>query len=368
MTTVTTVETWRCVVPLPKPVLLGNRVIPTREYQVLRLKLNDGTIGTAVGYTRGLPMTDLVGSIARLYRETDVSDPAATTHKVLSILSQTARTLARAVALFDIAMWDAAARGRGMPLWALLGSNRPRPSLVAVCGYYSESRTNEDIAAEVAMAVARGHRSVKLIAPPPQRGNIHDYFAVVRSAIPSWVSHSMDFYNRYANFEAASADLLELDDGQLEFIEDPFPPGSWHEYARASELILTPFAAGEDALDAREWKDLVEFGGVRILRVDATASGGVSAVVDAVADLRPRPRVYPHVFAALHAQLGAVGRVESVEVIAKESGTDPLAKLGPCELTVDAEGRAVVPEGTLGAGLDFDWQAVAHYADRYEQW
>ena len=368
MPTIAAVETWRCVLPLPRPVRLGRRVIPDREYQVLRLELDDGSVGAAVGYTRGLPLTELVGAVVPLYLGVDATDPAVATRTARAALSQTERTVIRAMSLLDIAMWDATARARRVPLWAMFGSEEPRPAFVAVCGYYPESRSNAEIAAELKAAVDRGHRAVKLICPPPERGSLADYLDAMRAAVPDHVSLSMDFYSRYTDFDAAEDDLRRLDDAGLEFIEDPFPPGSWRDYARASELLRTPLAAGEDAVDGREWGDLVELGGVGVLRVDATASGGITAVLDAAAGLPAETRVYPHVFAALHAQLAIVARVDTVEVISAESGTDPLALLGPGDIQVDPEGRAALPANVLGTGWEFDWAAVAHYAEGHERW
>ena len=119
-------------------------------------------------------------------------------------------------------------------------------------------------------------------------------------------------------------------------------------------------------MDSAEWNDLVELGGVDVVRVDATVGGGVSSILPLLGG-GSGPRMIPHVFGQLHGHLSATGDVSRIEVITPESGAEPLSILGPLDVSVDSDGRLLPSSGT-GIGWDFDWDAVEHYAVRKARW
>jgi L-alanine-DL-glutamate epimerase-like enolase superfamily enzyme len=153
-----------------------------------------------------------------------------------------------------------------------------------------------------------------------------------------------------------------LDEIDLAFIEDPFTPQQWRLTQELQALIRTPLAVGEDVVDLQEYRDLLE--GVTVLRVDATASGGVTGAVAAteMAAIAGRS-VIPHVFTSLHGQLGGWSpAISFVETILPASGADPIDRLlarGPT--IVDG---SLVLEDEPGNGLWIDWEAVTASASQ----
>jgi L-alanine-DL-glutamate epimerase-like enolase superfamily enzyme len=351
--------TWECELPLEHPIHLGYRIIRSRAYQLLTVSLDSGATGTAIGYTRGLPLTQLVGVAMPWYLEQDVDDLPLLTRRFWSAHSQIEPALVRGMSLIDVALWNARAAEDGTRLGALLGSASIRPPVLAVCGYHAERRTREDLLDEVLAAREAGHRAVKIIAPTLEASGLAEWLSVVREAVPE-LAVSVDLYNGFADADAGRATLAAIDDLGLDFIEDPFRPGRWRDYADVTGDAKTPYAAGEDVVGLRDWRDLIELGGIQVVRVDATASGGVSSVLDIIELARGAGvRVFPHVFHELHAEFAASGAVDLVESIAPTAGVEPLSILGPASAHLDKDGRLVSGSGAVWA--DLDWQAVERY-------
>ncbi len=68
----------------------------------------------------------------------------------------------RAMSAVDIAMWDAAGKTIGVPLYRLLGGARQRVPAYLAGGYYVEGKTLDDLAAEMRQKVGLGARYVKI--------------------------------------------------------------------------------------------------------------------------------------------------------------------------------------------------------------
>src|SRR5690348_13888597 len=114
-------------------------------------------------------------------------------------------------------------------------------------------------------------------------------------------------------------------DGQL--TTNPFRVRSWRLMAELQQRIRTPLAAGEDAGGMEGFRDLLD--AVTILRIYATASGGVTEVMTTVNMAAGLGRsVIPHVYAPLHSQLaGSAPNLPLVEIIPSDVGTDPIDRL-----------------------------------------
>jgi L-alanine-DL-glutamate epimerase-like enolase superfamily enzyme len=100
-----------------------------------------------------------------------------------------------------------------------------------------------------------------------------------------------------------------------------------------------------------------------VLRVDATASGGFAAALDAavVAAARGR-RVMTHAFPDLHAHLAGATPIDTVEMIPDESGVNPIGQLLQRRQRIEA-GELVLSDEP-GHGAPLDWNLVARHAKR----
>jgi len=311
-------------VPLERPIRLGRTEIHEREYVVLRLRGEDGFDGAAIGYTRGLPVAEALAG-------------AAPEH-------------VRASSLIEIAQWDLEAKRAGLPLWRLLGGTEPRVPILAVGGYFLEERPVADVEDELRALVAAGFRHVKVHAHAPE------LVERLRRAVGDGAAFSIDLHMRYSELEEALRECRPLDGLGLGFIEDPFPPDRPDLTAALAAELDTPVAAGEDAAGQEALIALAR--AADVLRVDATASGGIAAVLAAAAEA-PSPAI-THAFVELHAQVaGGTAAISMAETIPYASGANPVDLLLASTQRIE-DGMLVLSEEP-GNGLVFDWDAVGRH-------
>jgi L-alanine-DL-glutamate epimerase-like enolase superfamily enzyme len=342
-------------VPLERPVALRGTTIVDREYVVLRLRTDAGLEGAAIGYTRGLPVTRILNDLAPALLGADALGRVGIVARLeQGTASMPSSAAVRAVSLVDVALWDVAARHAGLPLWRLLGGSKPRVPVLAVGGYFSDQRTIEDVETELCGLAGRGFRHLKVHAHEPE------LVARLRAAVPDGVDFSVDADMRWRDLDDAVAACRRLDGLGLAFIEDPFPPDLPQLTRALADAIETPIAAGEDAAGRDA---LVELGSAAdVLRVDATASGGIDAIVAAAGSAGAEGKtVITHAFVELHGQVaGGVQSISLAETIPYESGANPVDRL--LAETQPIDDGALVLSDRPGHGLAFDWDAVARFA------
>jgi L-alanine-DL-glutamate epimerase-like enolase superfamily enzyme len=313
-------------IPLDRPITLRSTTIREREYVVLRLRTESGLEGAAIGYTRGYPVA---AQVAQLLGGGEGS--------------------VRAASLVDVAQWDLRAKREGVPLWRLLGGAKPRVPVLAVAGYFIEQRGVDDVVAELQAREAEGFRHLKVHADDPE------LIARLRAAVG--VEFSVDLGMPWRDLDSALAVCRRLDGLGLAFLEDPFPP-DLPELTRAiADELETPVAAGEDAAGRDALVALAQ--AADVLRVDATSSGGIDAVLAATEAAGGKP-VMTHAFVELHAQVaGGVAAIAETETIPYATGANPVDVL--LAETQRVEDGEVLCSERPGNGLVFDWDAVARY-------
>ena len=346
-----------CPIDMPHPVRLGNVLYPTRDYIVVRIRTDAGIEGVAIGYTRGTPVA---GALQTLGRDLLTRD-ALMIRAIVTDLKRShipgAGAFIRALSLIDIALWDIVCKFAGLPLYQLLGGYRNRVPLLAVAGYFKEHRTEEDIHDEVAQLAADGFRLVKMVLPASDSRDDEEYLTRLRAAIDPRVDLAVDAHSAWTTLDEAVAACRRLDDLGLAFIEDPFSPQSWRLTAELQRHIRTPVVMGEDVAGIEAYRDALA--AVSILRVDATASGGLTDVLTAIQTAAAMGRsAIPHVFAALHAHLAAAfPSVPYAEVILAHTGADPIERLLQSAPVI--KGGQMLLDDRPGNGIDLDWAAVS---------
>jgi L-alanine-DL-glutamate epimerase-like enolase superfamily enzyme len=343
------VDIVRTALPIDRPVRIGRTAYREREYVALRLRTADGTEGHAIGYTRGLPLDAMASGLAEGVLGCRVSRRAAILAGLVAAHQNAAASLGRALSLFDIALWDALARGAGLPLWRLLGGARARVPVMVVAGYHAAERGPDAVVAEVRALVDAGFRHVKLHTADVA------LVARARAALGEEARLGVDVGMAWRSLPAALVAARPLDELDLAFIEDPFPPERWRLTGELRARLRTPLAAGEDAAGAALLTELA--GVVDVLRIDATASGGFGAVLEAASVASARgAAVMTHAFPDLHAHLAGAPAVGMVEMIPDAAGVNPVGHLLAQRQTVEA-GELWLSEEP-GHGAPLDWPAV----------
>jgi L-alanine-DL-glutamate epimerase-like enolase superfamily enzyme len=345
-----------CPVDMPYPVRLGRVLYATRDYIALRIRTDAGIEGVAIGYTRGTPVAGALQELARDVLGRDALMVRAIVTDLKRSHIPGASALIRALSLIDVGLWDIVCKVAGLPLYRVLGGYRNDVPVLVVGGYFKDRRTVEDIEEEVAQLARAGYHIIKVVLPASDARDDQIYLTRLREAIDPRVDLAVDAHSAWTTLDEAIAACRRIDELGLAFIEDPFAPQSWRLTSELQHHIRTPIAMGEDVSGVDAYRDVLD--AVSILRVDATASGGLTDVITAVQTAAALGRsAIPHVFASLHAQLaGAFPNVPYAEIIPAEAGADPIGRLMRSEPTIK-DGHMFLDDRP-GNGIDLDWDAV----------
>lgn len=351
---------WLCALPLPQPLNLGAISYRTRDYVVLELTSAADLVGYAMGYTRFTPLLEAAKTVCA-HLAGQPADPAAIQASLAKCLAPGWSAFARAASLVDIALWDITAQRRGLPLAALLGANAPVTPLMAVAGYFSDTRSVAEVVAETQRFVDDGYTTLKLILQGKDRDADYRLLDAVRAAHPGDIAIAVDFHGAFGSVDDAMAYCTELPARGVRFVEDPFPSRDWHDVADFTRRSTTPVASGEDLVSLTGLADLLD-SGIAYLRLDVTATGGYTTGIAALrATEKHHAQLAPHVWPHFHAPLAAASTaMATLEVIPDYVGADPLWTL-LSEPAPIYNGTWRTPERP-GLGLPLDLDAVSFHA------
>jgi L-alanine-DL-glutamate epimerase-like enolase superfamily enzyme len=351
---VTKAEIAECRLPLKKEIRLGSVRVRSRDLVALRLTTEAGTVGEALGYTRGTPLFETTERIARAAIKSDVHMRRETLESFLAAHVNGRPVFHRAASLLDIALWDLAAKAAQLPLHQLLGAVRTHTPTMAVAGYYMRERGIADVKREVEGLIDQGAACVKLMLD----GTDEPFDTACLSEIAPVASGrlAVDAHWSWDSVDQAAQYLRQIDHLGLCFIEDPFGAHRFDLLPKLKARLSTPIAVGEDVPETSTLASIARQ--FDLLRLDVTTCGGISAAISVlgVAALEGC-RVLPHIFPGLHAQLaGAFSAIRLVEYIPSETGADPTHTL--------LARQPMVNDGILqidqepGAGLALNWDKV----------
>lgn len=321
------VEADLCRLELPTPVRLGRIVYRTRDYVVVRITRSDGVTGRAIGYTRQTPVLESLRVICESAADMDADRPEAVHEGIRRHFLPGWPALLRAASLLDIALWDAHARARSQPLHRLLGADTDSVPFMTVAGYFSDVRSRRELVEEALEFAEAGSMTMKLILTGADEASDRDLADAMAAALPSDVPLAIDFHAHFTDASSAATYCRTLADLAPRFIEDPFVGNEWRLYAELGADLSLPLATGEDAIGMSAFQDVLPH--IDFLRLDATASGGISTALKAIdAAAAAGVHVVPHVFPYVHSVLCAsFPQVANIETIPASVGADPMNKL-----------------------------------------
>lgn len=346
------ISAWRCPIAMPYPVRLGAMRYPTREYVALEIETADGRVGSALGYTRGTPLLEATHLMAQALDRSLVDEPEAATADLAARFAPGWGALVRGASLVDIALWDLAARADGVDVGTRLGgSPRGEVPWMLVAGYFPADRGHAAIVAEAARFAGEGAGIIKAMLRVDDAAGDERFVGALRDELGADAAIAVDFHGAHREPETAAEMLDGLEPHGVLFVEDPFPGHDLERLARLVELTDVPIAVGEDLTEESLVGGLLEV--ATHLRVDATASGGLSFARRAVRRAEAAGRtVLPHVFEPVHRPLAALSpAVLATERIPASIGADPFDVL----LADGADARRTDP---AGLGLVFDRSAL----------
>ena len=256
----------------------------------------------------------------------------------------------------DIALWDILGKAAGLPLYRLLGgSARHRIEAYASLIRYGDP---EAAAVKAVDAVSRGYRHLKLhedeVAP----------IRAVREAVGEDVTIRLD--PAWAWTPVQAIDMAQrLKECGLVWLEEPiWPPEDCRGLALVGARGGLPLAAGENAVSAMDFRNLLELAGIVYAQPSVIKIGGLTELrkVMALAELFNTafaPHSYylgPGLLATLHAIAAAPG-----DIVVEHGIFDMEAEpFGDALALVD--GGLSVPQGP-GLGIDPDPAVLSDYRE-----
>lgn len=337
---------------MPRTLRLGRAVSSVREYVVLRLDAEDGTIGVATGYTRGTPLLEAAEILCRALDPTVGWRPEDQQADLRARFGPGWGTMIRAASLFDIALWDL--WGGVDPVRRGAETGQRHPPMMAVAGYFADTRSSDEIRAEALRFLEEGASIVKVMVPGVEEEMDRRIFTEIASVVRGRARLGVDLHGTCRSVDDAWRAAAAFSALGAEFLEDPFPGHPIARLSRYAETGDLPLAVGEDLVGTDLIRELATIS--TYLRVDATASGGYTfarTALDVAAEVGGR--VMPHVFPAIHAPLAGISDVvEAIEIIPAYVGADPIDLITD-DLVAQPFGR-----------LAFDWRAVGLHASA--QW
>lgn len=362
---ITQVTATTCVVPLPRPIVMGEIRFDAREYVVVEITADTGHAGIGFGMTRNSPVASIVErTLAPVLLG---KDPLLTEGLWESLyyrnLPMGQRGIfMRALSAVDIALWDLKGQVAGLPVWQLLGGARERVPASVAGGYPASDRTLADLEAEVADYATKGFRTIKLAAGELAEDTVR--LTAARRVLGPDIALAHDVHWAWRDLLSVVPTVRRWGELELAFLEDPFPSEMVAMSVRLREETGARLALGEDNVGRWSFRELLEQHRPDLLRIDATVMGGLSEAVKvcALASTLGVP-VFPHVFPEIHVHLGAAfPGVAMVEMTDPTYQTETLYQLFREWVRVE-DGQLLAPQAP-GLGMSLDRDALERFAVR----
>ena len=371
--TISRVEVWKCVFPLPERFQLGTIVLSERDYTIVRIETEDGVVGVAFGLSRGAPL-DVV--IAEMLAPNVLGKDAS---RSASLMGSWARTLVhhapeglvqRALSLLDVAVWDIKGKIAGQPVWSLLGGARPIAPVMLVEGYPVADEGDEQFAERIGERASSGYSAIKIANPGGDPRVLTRRLDLVREVTDDRVALTVDIDHGWADLTAGIAQARKWSHLGLAWIEDPVHAHDVEGLHRLREAIDIPLAAGDEVTNSQTLHALVDRGAVDVLRLDVTCGGGFTGFAPLYHHaVRGGTAISTHVYPELHRHVVfAYPECGPVEMFANGNRWDTSHLfVRPPDVRVDQDSGVAVLEAPTepGLGLDVDWSAVKSHAVRH---
>ncbi|MFC0678785.1 mandelate racemase/muconate lactonizing enzyme family protein [Lysobacter korlensis] len=268
----------------------------------------------------------------------------------------------------EMALWDLLGQRFEEPVWKLLGysdayAKTPYASLLF-------GNTVDETMAQGRSAVAQNFRAVKFGWGPFGTGDPSvdaDHLRAAREAIGPDTHLLVDAGQVWGeDVEAATARLDALEEVGAVWLEEPFHASAYAAHAAlAARATSVRIAGGEGAHNVHMARNLIDYGGIGFVQIDAGRIGGLGAA-KAIADYAASAGVtyVNHTFTshlALSASLQpfaglADHRICEYPVQPKQLATD----ITRTRLLPDANGEIHVPDAP-GLGMSVDLEALEPY-------
>jgi o-succinylbenzoate synthase len=345
-------------IPFRQPYATARGNATVRQGFIVELRSDSGIEG--LGEASLLP--DAGGDFEAFGRAVETSVRAALGREVAEIVEQ--RTAAGpAGAGAETAAWDLLARSRQRPLALMLAAS---PAGEVEVNALVTAASPESVYEQASAACRAGFDCLKLKVGVSDRARDEiERVKAARSAIGPDRDLRLDANGAWD--EATAFHMIKnFAPYEVEYIEQPIPPGDLDAFRRLRDSTRVPLAADEELVDEDAANRVLRSGAADVLVLKPLALGGIS----------PARRIAAAAFAAgvrvtfttsIDTAIGTAAALHLAAAIAPDTahglGTlhlleSPLTRAGPSA----GSGVMALPEAP-GLGVDLDTEAVARYCE-----
>jgi D-galactarolactone cycloisomerase len=343
--------------------------IDSREYCLVRVRADDGTVGWGECWGPVAGNRELLEEYVGPWLEG--RDPA----DVEAIHDDLTRTLRNSyhsyvpvsvVSGVDIALWDLRGKLLGESVASLLGGRRRDRVRAYATGHFWPDVDSFEAVRESVVDEARGHVDAGFDAlknkigladlTPWGREEDVELVRAVREAVGDDVRLMTDANHAY---DVADARWVgdRLDDLDVYFFEEPVVPDDLDGYERLNAALDVPLAGGECWAFEGEFDAVLDRGCVEYVQPDVTSAGGITTMrrVGGLAHAKNR-QLLPHVFGsavALAASLQVLATLPGEPMLEFDRTPNPIRE----DLAVDPitnDGNVVHIRDDPGIGIEVD--------------
>jgi L-alanine-DL-glutamate epimerase-like enolase superfamily enzyme len=263
--------------PVPQ---VGSTVsVDALELITCRVETADGIVGLGYAYTLGhggaAVHTMLEAEVSPALTGRELQSPVSAWNDLLWRLTWAGRSgvSLMAIAAADIALWDAASKEAGLPLYRFLGAQREQ---IAVYGSGIDlAYTLDELLTEVRDFQDSGFTALKIKVGRSHSEDIQRVRAV-RTEVGPDVTVMVDANMGWTLDEAARR-ARAFEEYEIAWLEEPLVPEDIDGHAELQRSTSIPIAAGETLFSPFEFKNYIQRRAIRILQVDVTRVGGITA-------------------------------------------------------------------------------------------
>jgi D-galactarolactone cycloisomerase len=350
--------------------------IDSREYCLVRIEADDGTVGWGECWGPTAGNRELVEEYVSPWLRGRNPRNVEQIHDDLVYKlrsSYHSYVPASVVSGVDIALWDLYGKAVGQPVSALVGGRRrDRVRAYATGHFWGDVEDFETLRADV-VEEAEGHVAAGFDALKNKIGLARHFgwgpekdvelVRAIRETVGDDVRLMTDANHAYdiADARRVAERLADLD---VHFFEEPVPPRNIENYAEINEEVEVPLAGGECWAFQHEFDRVLDAGAVGYVQPDVTSAGGITSTrrVATMADAA-NVQCHPHVFGS------AVALAASLQVLATIPG-DPMLEFDRTpnpireDLAVEPvtnDGNSVPIPDAPGLGVEIDRDVLAEF-------
>jgi o-succinylbenzoate synthase len=279
------IELYELTLPLLEPFIISGGIMTERRSLVVVLHDDEGHRGYGESPPFELPFYSeetLVSARDLLERvliprlmKAGVDSP----EEVDRVLRAGIRGNPFARSALETAAWDLEAARRSTGLAALLAERvRAKPATSISCGValgIPQDRSIETLRRWIDEALARGYQRVKIKVAPGWDSVPVD--AARQAMAGSGLPLTVDANGSY-EWPEHDANLRELDQAGLLYIEQPLAPDELVGHATLAHDLQTPICLDETLKDSTAARQIIELGGPRVWNIKVHRMGGLSEV------------------------------------------------------------------------------------------